>query len=324
VHLEKLDLKDRKILYHLDLNSRQSFAQIGKKVGLHKDVVAYRVNKLVEKGIIRNFFTVIDSSKLGYISFRLYFTFQYATPEIKKEIINYFINNKYTYFIGLAEGSYDLIAIMWVKDVMDFYSFYEKTQTKYRYYFKEIKSVLYLQLYHYRFSFFLDDFPKKDRELYEVTGAGKPINYDELDFNLLKLIASNARMSTVEIANKLNTTTNIIKYRIKKLKELQVIKGYRITIDSAKIGYKLFKVDIYIKEYKDSKLILNFIRYNPNLIYLNKTVGHADLELEFYVKTIEDVHDIMDELSIKFPGVIKYYTFFNIIDMVKIQLMPDK
>ena len=57
--MEKLDLKDRKILYHLDIDSRQSFSSIGRKVGLHKDVVANRVNKLVEKGIIRNFFTDI-------------------------------------------------------------------------------------------------------------------------------------------------------------------------------------------------------------------------------------------------------------------------
>ena len=47
----KLDVKDRKILFQLTLNSRQSFNQIGKKVGLTKDVVAYRVKKLQENGI---------------------------------------------------------------------------------------------------------------------------------------------------------------------------------------------------------------------------------------------------------------------------------
>ncbi len=37
----KIDVKDRKILYELDLNCRQSNAQIGKKVGLGRDVVAF-------------------------------------------------------------------------------------------------------------------------------------------------------------------------------------------------------------------------------------------------------------------------------------------
>ncbi|MFO7677029.1 MAG: AsnC family protein, partial [Thermoplasmatota archaeon] len=41
----KLDLKDRKILYELDLDCRQSNSQIGKKVGLGRDVVSYRINK---------------------------------------------------------------------------------------------------------------------------------------------------------------------------------------------------------------------------------------------------------------------------------------
>ena len=41
----KIDLKDRKILYELDLNSRQSNSTLGKKVGLSKDIVNYRIKK---------------------------------------------------------------------------------------------------------------------------------------------------------------------------------------------------------------------------------------------------------------------------------------
>ena len=56
----KLDLKERKILYELDNNSRQSFTKIGKKVGLHKNVVAYRIKRMKKIGVIRFFYTVID------------------------------------------------------------------------------------------------------------------------------------------------------------------------------------------------------------------------------------------------------------------------
>jgi len=40
-----LDLKDRKILYQLDLNCRQSNSQIGKMVGLSRKGVEYRIKK---------------------------------------------------------------------------------------------------------------------------------------------------------------------------------------------------------------------------------------------------------------------------------------
>ena len=46
----KLDLKDKKILEQLDLNSRQSNSQIAKKVGLSKDAIGYR---------IKNFFPLL-------------------------------------------------------------------------------------------------------------------------------------------------------------------------------------------------------------------------------------------------------------------------
>ena len=59
--MEKLDLKDRKILYELDINSRQSFRSIGRKVGLSKDIVASRIKKLIDKGIIIRFFTYYDT-----------------------------------------------------------------------------------------------------------------------------------------------------------------------------------------------------------------------------------------------------------------------
>ena len=50
-----LDLKDRKILYELDFNARQTDSEIAKKVKLSREVVNYRISRLQKNGIIRNF-----------------------------------------------------------------------------------------------------------------------------------------------------------------------------------------------------------------------------------------------------------------------------
>lgn len=318
----KLNLKDKKILYNLDINSRQSFSKIGKKVGLHKDVVAYRVNKLQERGIIKNFYTVVDASKLGYMSFRFYFIFQYVTPEIKKEIIDYFIKNKYTYFVGLIEGMYDLCVIMWVKDIMDFYSFYKKTLKKYSYYFKEIIFCLYVQLLHYKSSFLLDEINNRENPL--ITGGQKKVDYDEIDFQILKIISADARIPTIKIAEEMNVTTTVVNYRIKKLLKSGVIQGFKVNLDYLKLGFQNFKVDIYLKEYKDIDQISKYVKSNPHCFYINETAGHADLEIEFYVENINEIHQIMEDLMIKFPGKIKYYTTYNIWEFIKRQFMPEK
>ena len=121
--MEKIDLKDRRILHELDYDSRQSFSMIGKKVGLHKNVVNYRIKRLQEKGIIENFYTVIDTFKLGYNSLRFYITYQNMNPDIRIDLIQYFVDNKFTWWVGSFEGDYDLAVLFWVNDLHDFFPF---------------------------------------------------------------------------------------------------------------------------------------------------------------------------------------------------------
>ncbi|MCK5031014.1 MAG: AsnC family transcriptional regulator, partial [Thermoplasmatales archaeon] len=206
--MAKIDLKDRKILYELDYDSRQSLSQIGKKVGLHKNVVIYRIKRLVEKGIIMDFYTVIDSFKLGYNSVRFYLDYRHITPEIRKEIVDYFVKNRHTWWVGSFEGSYDLAVLMWVKELHDFYVFWEETLKRYRHYFQNMEFSNYAQLRLYRSSFLLDGYDKLDREAFEIVGGGKKAETDDLDFQILTLLASNARIPTIEIAKKLNSTVD--------------------------------------------------------------------------------------------------------------------
>jgi len=63
-NMEKIDKKDKKIIYQMRNNCRLSYSQIGKKVGLHKDVVAYRVKRLQDLGIIKGFYTFYNPKKL--------------------------------------------------------------------------------------------------------------------------------------------------------------------------------------------------------------------------------------------------------------------
>ena len=82
----KSDTKDTKILAELDRNARQSNNQIGKKVGLSKEVVKYRVDKMIENKIIIRFHTVINYFKLGIVKFKLYLRFVNANKEKLEEI----------------------------------------------------------------------------------------------------------------------------------------------------------------------------------------------------------------------------------------------
>jgi DNA-binding Lrp family transcriptional regulator len=268
--MEKLDVKDRKILYELDIDSRQSFSQLGKKVGLHKDVVAYRVKKLQEKGIIQNFFTEFNDYKLGYFDIKFYLTYQNITPEIKQEIIDYFVENSYTDAVYSTEGHIDLIVISQVEDIPEFYEVWNGIINKYRDFFSNQIFCIHNQMIEYKRFFLLDEkIDKKDSRIVHVEDPyNKKVEIDSIDKKILELLHSNSRIKTLEIAQKLNSAVNTINSRIKKLVKLGVIVYYTININWPKIGYQMFKADIVLKNPKKDKKLWNILKITQ--VYLEE------------------------------------------------------
>ena len=68
----KLDLKDKKILYELDKNSRASLKEISKKTRVSKEVVFHRINRLIEEDVIIKFLTVPATYRLGLTGYKVY------------------------------------------------------------------------------------------------------------------------------------------------------------------------------------------------------------------------------------------------------------
>ncbi|GKU85196.1 Lrp/AsnC family transcriptional regulator [Niallia sp. NCCP-28] len=61
----KLDAIDQAILDLLHENSRISYTDIGKHVGISRVAVQMRINTLMEQGIIERFTTVINPTRIG-------------------------------------------------------------------------------------------------------------------------------------------------------------------------------------------------------------------------------------------------------------------
>jgi len=319
----KLDLKDRKILYELDLNCRQSNTQIGKKVGLKKDVVSYRIKKLEDEGIIKYYYTLIDTFKLGYSVFRIYIDFQYVTPEIKEKIIQYFVDYKNSWVVATEKSEIDLDVVTWLKDDYEFYQFWNKTLDKYGNYFEKYTISIYTKAIVYKKSFLLPDQTESNRFICEMHSGGEPVEIDEIDYKLLNEIAVNARIPLIELAEKLGCSSQAVNYRMKKLIESRVIKAFRVNLDILKLGLQEYKIDIYLKDNKLKKPIIDYLADKHYTEYMNLAIGWADLEPEFVVKDFNELLKILDEINSKFSGAIKKHSFFITEKMYKLRCMPE-
>ena len=266
--MEKLDIKDRKILYELDRDSRQSFSKLGKKVGLHKDSVAYRVKKLQENGIIHHFETGIDFSKLGYNIYRYYFNYQFITPEKKKEIIDHLVQSKYSIWVTSLEGQYDLAVYMAVKDINDFYHYWDDVFRKYSKYFSKKTFSVFCGTKYYGYSFLLDESLKERTSCAPISeiGGKQVIQIDSIDFELLELIITNPRMPIIKLAETLKVSIQTINNRIRNLIKSGVITGFGIEINFSKLEYKLYRLDINLNENVMKRPIIDYIVKNPHTL----------------------------------------------------------
>jgi DNA-binding Lrp family transcriptional regulator len=317
-----LDVKDRKILYQLDLNSRQSLNTIGSKVGLTKTVVQYRIDRLVTSGIIKNFYTAIDFYKLGYINLGIYVNYQYYTPNIEKDIIQYFVNSELSWFIANIQGKFDLIVLFSVRNMNQFFSFWKQTLTKYRFYFQSALITFFTKTHYLPISYLLEDPDLTQRLDHELVDGGPEVDVDDIDRAILEHLSLNSRKSITEMAEELEVSSLTLASRIKKLEAKKVITGYRINVDYLKLGLQLFNVHFNLRNYDKVHQILGYVKRNPYLISASEVIDHCDLSLNYHIKNFNELHVIIKDIYNKFPGDIKNHMTFSYPEIYKQDYNP--
>jgi len=111
-----IDEIDSKILELLAENSRLSYSDIARHFGFSDVAIRKRVDKLVEKGIIKKFTTIVDHKMLGknVTAFLFFNTRSDKTQEITEQLL--LIDGIEEVYISL--GVYDIIAKVHCSDVV--------------------------------------------------------------------------------------------------------------------------------------------------------------------------------------------------------------
>jgi len=231
--------------------------------------------------------------------------------------LDFFIKHKIVGAVKSTEGSYDLMIAIYVKSYPVVHSFWQNTLKKYGKYFSKKVFTAFSQEEYYSYRFLLDEKDIKPIILHQWFDSGKRIEINDIDYKLLRLITENSRLSTLDMAKELSTTSSIINYHLKKLRESEIILAYRINLNFPKLGYFPFKVDIELNKFDEIDKILNYIKSNQNFMYLCKTIGYVDLEIGFLLNNSYQLNQIMESLSNRFPNAIKNYSYFSVIKTFK-------
>ncbi len=301
-----IDLKDRKLLYELDANSRAPLSKIAKKIGLSPEVVNYRIKRLEKEGIITQYQIIVNLSALNILQFKICLSFQHMNSEKLENTLEKIKKIHSVKWIVSCKGNWDLIISLETDCIEnidtlknEIISFFGNNISN-----KAISILVEAQTYNRDYLIDTKDSFSRSRIIMK---KGKEQEIDDLDLAVLKKLAENARKSIVDISAELKQTIRVINYRIKQLEKKKIILGYKVAINYDKLGIKFFKTFVYLdnpnKERVDA--LIAYLEQNKNVIHHVKVLGNWDLEPEFEVYSEEEFDNILQNIKDKFSDIIK-------------------
>tara|TARA_Y100000310_G_C20613410_1_gene779254 strand:+ start:604 stop:1578 length:975 start_codon:yes stop_codon:yes gene_type:complete len=319
--VEKLDVKDKKLLLALDMGARKTDSSIAKIVGLSKQLANYRIRRLEEGEIIKSYYPVIDHTKLGLQLYRIAIKLGNATKEKEQEIISYLKDN--TSWMVSVLGEYDIWMSVYAKNEFEFMKQWNKFYDNYGYYVESRWISLMTNFSIFERSFI---YPKsKNRDKKFVLGENPEIiKLDKIDLQILKELTKNARQTSLDMSKKISQTERITRYRIKKLEENKIILGYRPFVNTSKLDLKYYKLFIQLKDAKkqDISRISTYIEHNPNVVYNTYALGGYDYEIEVHFHNSNELMEFITRLKETFPTNIRNISHMEYIKEFKITYYP--
>jgi len=313
----KLDIKNKKILSILDWSARTPVTQIARRVGLNKDVVRYRIKQMEEESVIKSYYPVIDVSRLGYMTVRVYFDFVDVDGEKLREIVRYLDVKFDAGQIFSRDGDYQLGIISWVKSLEEFKEKVNNLRKLYDVFIEKMQFSIFIRFNQYPMKYLSENFSKEI-----VLKKNDFEKIDSEDLEILKALSKNARRTTTDLSVDLKIPQRTVSYKIKNLEKKGIVLGYRALIDSNKLGYENYYLEMQIHNLGKIKEIIGHCKHHKNCLNSTEVFEGADLEIETEFTNRAELLKFIEEIKKSFKDIRKV-RYASTINYYKIEYLPN-
>lgn len=131
---------------------------------------------------------------------------------------------------------------------------------------------------------------------------------DKTDMKLLQILQKNARMTNIDIAEKLDTSEATVRRRINNLVDRGYIRSFSALLDYKKMGNTV-KANVIAKvEKEELEKVANSLKNNKCVHMISQVIGDYNLFCELIVNNMIELQDFTDKLSqIESVEDIEYY-----------------
>jgi len=210
---EKLSDMDKKVIQLLDSNNRLSLSQFARKGGIPRQVLEYRINKLVEQGVIKKFLTVIDITKFYNHIWHVHLKINKLTKTVEKKLFDYLFNVFKAWSVSRTYGEWDLYFQIIGNDL-------NETNNKMMEFHSNFDNVIIEQ----QITPFINGywFPRgylvgKTKKRQSYYSEWKQVDLQENEIKILRQLRQNWRLTATQIAQHTGLTARQVVYQIKNL-----------------------------------------------------------------------------------------------------------
>ncbi|GAC1441355.1 MAG: Lrp/AsnC ligand binding domain-containing protein [Sediminibacterium sp.] len=139
------------------------------------------------------------------------------------------------------------------------------------------------------------------------------LNLDKLDFQIIQEMMEDAEISYADLGKKLFVSGGTIHVRIKKLEELKVVKGKRLSVDLKALGYDVIAfIGIYLEKSSLYDTVARELKKIPQIVRLNYTTGNYSMFAEIVCKDIQQLRFVLHDELQKIRGIERTETFISL------------
>lgn len=299
--MDKLDLLDRRILYELDLNARTPAATLAKKLRKSKETITFRINRLLENKYLKGFYTVFNTSKLGFYYYKIYLKLNSLPPLKEVEILEYIARQPRIAYLASMEGYYNAVFLIMAKSPLDLMGFLNPFMKFYGTHIKEREISTFLSTHRLNQKFLFDGGAQKDWHYPYEIGDYK---LDAIDAKILKAISSSARLPIVEIAKEAGVDAKTAQYRLKKLEKDGIILEYVTAPNFEKLGLQFMQLNISLNDPAIGRQIISHFDSTNSCLFAIESMGKYDLTIELHVQSSAQLQQILAAFKSKYSQKI--------------------